>query len=135
MIDFNSADISENKLLDNFGEKIFQLLLRDFSSFDAYQSSLKDRKESDGHEDDFHITWATDMYSKRGIGYCEKDQISISSVTRRHYRIIRPRAEKSKEEQRFICLQPSLCLTTKEAFSGSVKGLNTSHSMVSPYIR
>jgi hypothetical protein len=101
MIDFNSADISENKLLDNFGEKIFQLLLRDFSSFDAYQSSLKDRKESDGHEDDFHITWATDMYSKRGIGYCEKDQISISSVTRRHYRIIRPRAVKSQEEQRF----------------------------------
>jgi hypothetical protein len=47
-----------------------------------------------------HIIWATDDYRRRGDGYYATDEIEVPRITRTHNRVIRPRAVKSKEEQR-----------------------------------
>lgn len=47
-----------------------------------------------------HIIWATDDYKKRGEGYNATDEIEVDAITKRKKRVIRPRAIKSKEEQR-----------------------------------
>lgn len=46
-----------------------------------------------------NIIWATDNYSKYGELYTSEKEIKIELITSRHGGIIKPRVEKSKEEQ------------------------------------
>ncbi len=46
-----------------------------------------------------NIIWGTNNYIKRGLGYGEKDQITIPLIVNGNSRIIKPRVEKSKSEQ------------------------------------
>lgn len=46
-----------------------------------------------------NIIWATDNYSKYGSDYSSDKEIKIELITSRHGGIIKPRVEKSKEEQ------------------------------------
>lgn len=57
------------------------------------ETLLKDRSSNK------NIIWATDNYSKLGIGYQKKDHIFPASITGRNNTIIRPRVAKTKEEQ------------------------------------
>lgn len=57
------------------------------------ETLLKDRSSNK------NIIWATDNYSKLGIGYQKKDHIFPASIIGRNNTIIRPRVAKTKEEQ------------------------------------
>ena len=46
-----------------------------------------------------NIIWATDNYSKYGFSYTADKEIKIDLITSRHGGIIKPRVEKSKDEQ------------------------------------
>lgn len=74
-----SVDISENWLWENYPE-VFQKLLFD-------------------HTTHKNIIWATDSYSKRGEGYDFFDEITEDKITGDNGLVIRPRAQKEKEEQ------------------------------------
>lgn len=78
-MDTNRIDIKENYIyrLDN---ELLAILLQDHSS-----------KEN--------IIWATDDYSSRGCGYFSYDQITIQAITGHNGNIIKPRTEKSQNEQ------------------------------------
>lgn len=52
----HTADISETELLETFGEDVFNILLRDHSTFAAIGKGKK------GDEDKYHIIWATNDY-------------------------------------------------------------------------
>lgn len=55
---------------------------------------LESEFNPDGHH---HIYWATDNYEKEGFGFF--DEITIESITGNYRKLVRPRADKSKEEQ------------------------------------
>ena len=74
-----SVDIKENKLL-KLDSELITILLKDNSSGK-------------------NLIWATDDYSQRGAGYGKNDHISVMSITGRNGNIIKPRTEKSKQEQ------------------------------------
>ena len=104
-----SADVLEDDL-KKIGQgkdydSILELLLRDqtkgierFSVPVIYKGTILS-EEYDFHMP-HHIIWATDNYRLRGEGYQIADEIDVSAITGRKKRIIRPRAIKSKEEQR-----------------------------------
>ncbi len=74
-----SMDIKENALY-RLDKKLLSTLLKD-------RSSGK------------NIIWATDNYSSHGFGYRSHDYITVESITDYHGNIIKPRIEKSKNEQ------------------------------------
>ena len=74
-------DISEDWFLNQYGEEILSLLLKD-------------------HTTQQNIYWATDSYAETlGEGYKFYDPITIEKITGEHDLTIRPRAIKSREEQ------------------------------------
>ena len=72
-------DIKENDLL-KIDRSLLEILLKD-------KTSGK------------NIIWATDNYSKYGELYTSEKEIKIELITSRYGGIIKPRVEKSKEEQ------------------------------------
>ena len=46
-----------------------------------------------------NITWATDDYVSYGEGYASSDEITVKAISGKNGEIIKPRIEKSKEEQ------------------------------------
>ena len=78
-MDKNLVDIQENYIfhLDN---KLLSILLKDHSSGK-------------------NIIWATDNYSHRGYGYQKNDYIELRSITDYNGNVLKPRTEKSKNEQ------------------------------------
>ena len=75
----NSIDIKENNLL-KIDLELLPILLKDMTT---------------GR----NIIWATDDYLKYGEGFSFKDEIKIGLITDDREGIIKPRVEKSKEEQ------------------------------------
>ncbi len=75
----NKVDIKENYIY-SLNDTILNILLKDRSS----------RK---------NIIWATDNYRDFGQGYQEDDYITIKSITGKNGEVIKPRIEKTKEEQ------------------------------------
>ena len=73
------VDVKENKILEMDSE-LLSILLKDNSSGK-------------------NIIWATDNYAQKGAGYTAKDTISIFTITGKNGNIIKPRTEKSKQEQ------------------------------------
>ena len=78
-MDKNLIDIKENYIY-KLDHELLAILLQDHSS-------------------KHNIIWATDNYASRGFGYQPHDQITIQSVTGYNGNIIKPRTEKSKEDQ------------------------------------
>ena len=73
-IDILEEDIKE------FSSQVLEILLKD-------QTTKK------------NIIWATDNYSVHGFGFAIDDQIAIESVTGFHRDVVKPRIEKTKENQ------------------------------------
>jgi len=73
------VDIKENNIL-NIDEYLLSILLKDRTT-------------------DNNIIWATDMYESRGEEYSFSSQITIPKITGRNGNVIKPRTEKSKQEQ------------------------------------
>ena len=73
------VDIKEDKILQ-FDYELMAILLKDNTT----------KK---------NILWATDNYSNHGIGFKEKDQITVEKVTGIYGELIKPRIKKTKEEQ------------------------------------
>ncbi len=73
------VDIKEDNIL-NFDFELLSILLKDYSS-------------------EQNIIWATDNYSDNGVGFQEKDFITISNITGTNEGIIKPRVKKTKLEQ------------------------------------
>ena len=80
MPDFNAVDISETALYD-FDHEVLETLLRD-------------------HTTRNNILWCTDDYAYKGDGFSANDQITVEKIIGENGTLIRPRALKSKEEQR-----------------------------------
>ena len=74
-----SRDFNENELFKQYPEML-DILLFDFTT----------KK---------NIVWASDNYKRKGLGYFEKDHILPTLITGRHSNVIKPRVEKSKNEQ------------------------------------
>ena len=91
----HSADILETELVETFGEDVFNIFCV------IIQHLLLLEKVKKGREDDYHIIWATNDYSHLGLGYSELDQITKEKVTGKNNSVIRPRAAKSREQQKF----------------------------------
>lgn len=75
----NSIDVKENYIY-KLNKELLTILLKD-------RTSGK------------NIIWATDNYSSRGYGYQSTDYITVESITGYHGNVIKPRSEKSKEDQ------------------------------------
>jgi len=73
------VDIKEDTIL-KFDYELMSLLLKDNTS----------KK---------NIVWGTDNYSKHGIGFQDKDHITVDRITGFYGEIIKPRTKKSKEEK------------------------------------
>ena len=78
-MDINQIDVKEN-VIRAIDPKILAILLKDKTT----------RK---------NIIWATDDYISLGEGYAFSDEITIDAITGDNGNVIRPRTEKSKEEQ------------------------------------
>lgn len=85
----NIIDIIEEDMLSIFGEDVLECLLCEH----AYDLDEKERSKR------HHIYWATDNYEHEGAGFGFFDEIKIENVTGIHYRLVRPRAAKTKDEQ------------------------------------
>ena len=72
-------DIKENAIV-RLSTKLLEILLQDHSS-----------KQN--------ILWATDNYASRGFGYQCCDHITVDAITGYNGSVIKPRIEKSKQEQ------------------------------------
>ena len=75
-----STDTKEGALLNQYPDILAEL--------------LKD------HTTGRNIFWATDNYASQGDGYGFHDEITIERITGLHTDLIRPRALKSKTEQK-----------------------------------
>ncbi len=84
-------DIIEEDWLNQYGLEVVERLLWEHSRPKFY--------DENGKEHHHHIYWATDMYEHEGKGFGFFDEIEIASVTGKYRTLIRPRADKSKEEQ------------------------------------
>ena len=80
MADFKSIDISETALND-FDHEVMEALLRD-------------------HTTQRNILWCTNDYEAYGKGFSEQDEITVEKITGEYGNLIRPRALKSKDEQK-----------------------------------
>ena len=47
-----------------------------------------------------NLIWATDDYAERGKGFCAGDEIRIMQIVDKDNPVIRPRVDKSADEQR-----------------------------------
>lgn len=88
-------DVKENVLLSEYPE-VLQLLLKDQTATHAINSK-RGKMVYAGYQK--NIFWATDSYEHMGEGYQFGDEITISRITGENGNIIRPRSEKTKEEQ------------------------------------
>ena len=73
------VDVKENKILQT-DSALLAILLKDNSSGK-------------------NIIWATDDYAQNGAGYGKSDFITTESITGTHGNLIKPRTEKTKQEQ------------------------------------
>lgn len=78
--ELNNIKIKENDIWD-LDEALLTILLKDNSSGE-------------------NLIWATDTYAWRGIGYAPQDHITLSAITSPYGNVIKPRIEKSQNEQR-----------------------------------
>ena len=78
-MDKNLIDVKENCIY-HLDIELLDILLKDHSSGK-------------------NIIWATDNYSSRGCGYQSYDYITVQSVTGYNGNVVKPRVEKSKNEQ------------------------------------
>lgn len=84
-------DIDEQDWLDKYGSEVVERLL--------WENSKDQYVDDYGKKRHHHIYWATDNYEKEGVGFTFFDEIQIENITGKFHRLIRPRADKSKEEQ------------------------------------
>lgn len=73
------ADVKENKILE-MDASLLSILLKDNSSGK-------------------NLIWATDGYASKGFGYGSNDHIEIYAITGTNGNLIKPRTEKTKQEQ------------------------------------
>lgn len=73
------VDVKENRILET-DAALLPILLKDNSSGK-------------------NLIWATDDYVQNGDGYGKSDSITIASITGSHGNLIKPRTEKTKQEQ------------------------------------
>lgn len=73
------VDVKENEILE-MDSSLLSILLKDHSSGK-------------------NIIWATDNYVKKGFGYGSNDTIEVYAITGANGNIIKPRTEKTKQEQ------------------------------------
>lgn len=78
------SDIRENGIVQ-YDERLMPLL-------------LIDRTRTEGDET-HNIIWATDAYRSRGEGYQEWDELTAAAVTGGNGMVLRPRVDKSRDEQ------------------------------------
>lgn len=83
----NEVDIRENDIL-LYDPQVFSLL-------------LIDRSKPKRGDQLCNIIWATDNYKDLGAGYGEWDEISAEAISGKNGLILRPRVNKSKEEQEY----------------------------------
>ena len=86
-----SIDIIEQDIFEK-DPVVLERLLWDHSQ--KKSKELESEMNPDGHH---HIYWATDNYENEGFGFF--DEITIESITGKNRKLVRPRADKSKEEQ------------------------------------
>jgi hypothetical protein len=84
-------DVKEN-VIATLDPKILRILLKDKSK--EYEKNHKKKKNLKTN-----IIWATDDYATLGEGYYVSDEITVSAITGENGNVIKPRIEKSKEEQ------------------------------------
>lgn len=80
----NHSDIRENDI------QAYDLALMPLLLLDRTRTT-----EGESH----NIIWATDNYAQNGPGYAEWGEITVESVTGANGLVLRPRVDKSKEEQ------------------------------------
>lgn len=73
------VDVKENKILE-MDASLLSILLKDNSSGK-------------------NLIWATDNYAQKGFGYGKNDHIDIYAITGANGNLIKPRTEKTKQEQ------------------------------------
>ena len=73
------VDVKENKILE-MDASLLSILLKDNSSGK-------------------NLIWATDGYASKGFGYGSNDHIEIYAITSTNGNLIKPRTEKTKQEQ------------------------------------
>ncbi len=73
------VDVKENKILE-MDASLLSFLLKDNSSGK-------------------NLIWATDNYSQKGFGYGKNDHIDVYAITGANGNLIKPRTEKTKQEQ------------------------------------
>lgn len=83
----NEVDIQENEIL-LYDPQVFSLL-------------LIDRSKSKQEGKQCNIVWATDNYAQQGAGYGEWDEITVDAISGKNGLVLRPRVNKSKEEQEY----------------------------------
>ncbi len=86
-----SIDIDEQDWLEQYGKEVVERLL--------WEHSREQDKGDDGEMHHHHIYWATDMYESNGNGFRFFDEIEMENITGNFRKLVRPRADKSKEEQ------------------------------------
>ncbi len=87
----SNIDIIEEDWLKEYGEEVLERLL--------WEHSRPQYKGDDEEMHHHHIYWSTDMYEQEGDGFCFFDEIEIPHITGNYRTLVRPRADKSKEEQ------------------------------------
>lgn len=80
----NHSDVFENDILAQ-DEVLLPLLLID--------------RTRSTEENPHNLIWATDNYVSRGEGYQEWEEIKVEAVTGDNGLVLRPRVNKSREEQ------------------------------------
>ena len=76
----------------NYKIDILEEDIKEFSA-QVIEILLKDRTKKK------NIIWATDNYKPYGYGFSFNDEITVDAVTGRYSNVIKPRTEKTKEEQ------------------------------------
>ena len=89
--DNKKIDIKENYIL-SLSQQLIQILLKDNTTGK-------------------NLIWATDNYEKYGKGYAKEDYIEIQCITGKNGNVIKPRVEKSKEEQQLRIQQKAEVFT------------------------
>jgi hypothetical protein len=80
----NEVDIKENDIYA-ISPELLHLLLKDHTKSSS--------------DEQVNIFWATDNYASRGKGYQYNDQISCEAITGVNGEVIKPRAQKCREQQ------------------------------------
>lgn len=83
----NEVDVKENDILQ-YDSQVFALL-------------LVDRSKQKKADQPCNIIWATDNYTSLGKGYEEWSEITVDAISGENGLVLRPRVNKSKEEQEY----------------------------------